>query len=231
MKKRNKHFFKEKEYLSLKKRLEEIRHTQRRFGWLDLPEPRFIGWTAKIRPRPDILNREDSWVFSGICDLYSVDSFAKRIDYFEWEQKKKKYKDRFVIYSKPHIKSISESDYLSLVPQASRWFVLDEHSSSWRKWYYCKIPNYYWEIYYEKEYQTKVKVSDVLLEQEESEIESRLKSEFYWFDTRCRKSPKSWRKILNRREKSRSKTVLSRIWKGEDVDFQDNYRGAAWSYW
>lgn len=235
MRKRNKHFLKEKEYRRLIKRLDEIRTIQRNLGWVELEVPQFIGWTAKIQPRQDILNRQDDWVFIGICDLYSTTSFAKKIEYFEWNKKRHNPKDRFVVYSKPHIRSIHEWEYQRLVPQAKRWFKLDEFSgSSWRGCsYYCTIPNFYWEIIYEKNYKTKVKVSDVLLEQEEAEIKSKINSDFYWENEWCKGAPKDFRNRLNRSQRAKSKKTLHNIWKKgiEDSVFEDNYRGARWLWW
>jgi len=232
MKKRNKHFLKEKEHIRLNKRLDEIRQIQRNLGWAELPEPKFIGWKAKIRPRQDILNREDDWVFIGISDLFGTESFARKIDHFEWELKRKHPKDRFVQHTKPHIRTISQHEYDSLVPQAKRWFDLDTHSSGWRNWYYCKIPNFYWEIHYEKEYQTKVRISDVLLEREEAEIKKRLYWDFRDLEFRMSNSPKSFRKKLNRKQRAKSKQTLYRIvTEGLDLTFEDNFRGAAWLYW
>lgn len=230
MKKRNKHFLKEKEYRRLKTRLDEIRQIQRNLGWVELPEPRFIGWKAKIKPRQDILNRDDDWVFIGISDLFGTETFARKIELFEWELKRKS-KDRFVQYSRPHIRTISQHEWESLVPQAKKWFVPDTYTS-WRNQYYCTIPSFYWEITYEKEYQTKQKISDVLLEQEEAEIRKRLDWDFRDLEFRCSNAPKSFRKKLNRKQRAKSKQTLYRIiHNGFDLVFEDNFRGAAWLYW
>jgi len=230
MKKRNKHSLKEKEFIRLKKELEKNRHAQYRLGWVELPEPRFRGWIAKLEARQDIKNREDSWIFEGIVNLFGTTTFARKIEWFDWNRSKKD--KRWFTYQKPRIKSINEWDYDRLVPQAKRWFTKDIYSSNWKgDWYYCTIPNFYYEIVYEKDFITKVKLSDCILEQEEAEIESKLNSDFYHFDRCCKGAPKGFRKKLNRRQRAKSKMTLHKIWKeGYDLEFEDDYRGAAWDW-
>lgn len=228
MKKRNKYFLKEKEYLRLKKELEINRYAQRRLGWVELDKPKHIGWVAKLKPRQDILNREDAWVFEGICDLFSSVSYAKKIELFDWNIKKKK--TYYTTYNKPHIKSIGQHQYDSLVPQAQKYFTLDTHT--WTNRYYCNVPNFYWEIFYEKNYQTKVKISDCILEQEEAEIQYQIDKKFHIRDKWCKGAPKSFRKKLNRSQRAKSKqTLYNIVINGKDEEFVDNYRSARWLWW
>lgn len=228
MKKRNNKFLKEKEYIRLTKRLDEISNIQKSLGWEILPNPKFIGWTAKLKPREDILNRIDNWVFINICNKFGYDSFARKIEYFEWEQKGK-LKDRHTIYNRPHISIINQFKYDSLSPQERKWFKsTEDRYSSW----YCTIPYFYWDIVYEKTYQTKVKISDVLLEQEESDIEKNINWNFREFKYIEYGSPKHFRKMLNKKQRLKSKKTLFNIIKSDmDFEFEDNYKGADWLYW
>jgi hypothetical protein len=231
MKKRNKHFLKEKEYIRLQKELSDNRDAQHNLGWVELPQPQFIGYVAKLEPRHDIQNRDDAWVFWYICQTFGTTHFARKIEYFDWNRKKKY--SYYMPMNKPHIHSIGLGLYLDLPPQVQKYFKPDIFSNSWRTSYHCDIPNFYWEIVYEKEYKTKIKLIDEILQQEESEIESKLQSDFYWDSKWCKGAPKSFRKKLNRSQRAKSKSTLHKIWKGgyEDVEFEDNYRSARWLWW
>ena len=79
MKKRNKQFLKEKEFNRLKKRLDEITTAQHNLGWVELEIPQFIGYIAKLEPRQDIQNRDDAWVFHGICETFGRWKHCSRV--------------------------------------------------------------------------------------------------------------------------------------------------------
>jgi hypothetical protein len=234
MKKRNKKWLKEKALIRLQKELDKNRQAQRNLGWIELENPRFIGWIAKFNPRKDIQNREDAWIFWEICEKLGTVCHARKIDLFDWNKKKR----RNMIISYPSIKDISEDYYLGLPPQVRKYFTEDTHGNytegyrrRWGKWYYCTVPNFFWEIVYEKEYQTKVKVIDEILLQEESEIEWAIERGSYNKSRYWGGVPKGFRKGLNRRERSKLKMDLHLIKKGEEPEYVPNFRGAAWLYW
>lgn len=65
----------------------------------------------------------------------------------------------------------------------------------------------------------------------ESEIGRRLHFRFYdefcgFFNT----APKRYRKMLNRRQRARSRQSLRRLVEGKDAIFEDNYKDCSW-YW
>lgn len=234
MKKRNKHYLKEKEYISLQKKLADNWTAQRNLGYIELPEPIFIGYDAYLEPRDDIKNREDAWVFEFICEYLSTTSFAKRIEYFDWNLKKP---NRFPKYIYPHINGISESTYLLLPPQVQKWFTneIEYYGNGWGRFksYYCTVPKFYFEVKYRKCYKTKIKVFDPILQQEESELKYQLKSKFYHeYRGKRYKAPKHFRKSLNRTQRAKSKQILHNIvYKNMECEFTDNYRNADWLWW
>ena len=240
MRKRNKYFKREKEFIRLKKRLSENWKAQSRLGWVDLEIPEFIGYTAYLEPREDIQNRDDSWIFWYICESFGTTAFAKKIIYFDWEWptgRRRRWLSQN--YTKPRISSIDRLTYYLLPPQVQKWFTdkvpihSDDHKvSKWYKWnyYYCNVPDFYFEIKYKKEYKTRIKLYSPILEQEESEIKSKLISDFYYENKRKNsKAPKSFRKLLNRSQRAKSKQVLHNIvYKNKEQEFLDNYKGADW---
>ncbi len=230
MKKRNKFFLNEKEYLHLKRSLSDNFDAQINLGWVDLQQPQFIGFTAKLEPRQDIQNRDDAWVFLYICRNFGTIRFARKIEYFDWNRRKKS--PHPFLMNKPHIRGINSSIYFNLPSQIQKYFRLDLLSNSRGNYYYCDVPNFYWDIVYEKTYKTKVKVIDEILLQEESEIKSRISSKFHNRDSKMSNAPKHFRKSLNRSQRAKSKQVLYNIfYKDMDQEFEDNYRGAAWLWW
>ena len=86
MKKRNKYYTKEKEFIRLNKELDKNYQAQKDLGWIELDIPIFIGYEAYLEPREDIQNREDAWVFWEICQGLGTKTFAKKIKYFDWER-------------------------------------------------------------------------------------------------------------------------------------------------
>jgi len=230
---RNKHWSREKEFIRLEKQLEENWEAQKNLGYIELPEPIFLGYNAKLQPRADIQNREDDWVFWSIASL-STKTFAKKISDFDWNRKVKPWKSR---YHKPRILSISESTYNSIDPQIRKWFTneVPYYGNGWYRFdnsYYCKVPDFYWKIEYEKVYKTKSKIFDCILQQEEAEISHILKTKFYHQNRRYSNAPKDFRKSLNRSQRAKSKqTLYNIVYKNMYCEFEDNYRSANWLYW
>lgn len=229
MKKRNKKFLKEKEYIRLKKQLCLNNEAQRNLGWVELQKPEFIGYKAKLEPRQDIQNRDDNWVFLAICENFGTTCSARKISDFDWNKKKG---SKYEPIAKPHIRSINQSTYLILPPQVQKYFKEDPYYNRFGIYYYCIVPDFYWEIKYDKNYRTKAKIFDEILQQEESELKYTINTKFYDFDNRYRYAPKSFRKILNREQRAKSKQTLYRIqFVDNELEFEDNYRDAAWWYW
>ena len=232
MKKRNKYFLKEKEFIRLKKELEKNQCARHNLGWIELSEPRFNGWVAKLETRQDIKNRQDSWIFEGIIELFGTTSFAKKINQFEWNNCDKR--NRWIVYNRPRIRGIDQSKYDTLVPQAKKYFTLDTYvsTSSWRgNWYYCTVPSFYYDIVYHKDYITKVKICDSILDQEKSELEYVIERNFYNYNSRYN-APKRFRRVLNKIQRAKAKSTLYKNWKnGYEIEYEDNYRGADWLYW
>lgn len=235
MKKRNKHYLKEKEYISLQKKLADNWTAQRNLGYIELPEPIFLGYDAYLEPRDDIKNRQDAWVFEFICEYFSTTTFAKRIEYFDWNSKKVY---RFPKYVYPHIHGINEQTYHLLPPQVQKWFSSEipfYYGNGWGRWksYYCTVPKFYFEVKYRKCYKTKEKIFDPILQQEEYELEYQIDKKFYHKQRSERyKAPKYFRKSLNRSQRAKSKQTLHNIvYKKMQCEFEDNYRGADWLWW
>ena len=231
---KNKHWSREKEFIRLEKQLSQNREDQRNLGWVELPEPIFLGYDAKLQPRTDIQNREDAWVFWAISKNLSTTTFAKRISDFDWNNKK--IKPYQTMYPMPHISSISDRTYDTIYPQIQKWFdnEIPYQGGGWHRFqqsYYCKVPDFYWEVVYEKSYKTKSKIFDCILQQEEAEIKSQLYNKFY-YKYKDNNVPKDFRKRLNRSQRAKSKQILHNIvYKDMDCQFVDDYRGAGWLYW
>jgi len=235
MKKRNKKWAKEKEFLRLKREFQKNRESQRNLGWVELEEPIFIGWIAKIEPRKDIQNREDAWIFWDICKNYSTEVFAKRIKDFDWNRKK--HLNSFYVEQRPpHVKCIHESVYDKLPPQIQKYFCGDpflskEYRYRFGTWYSCNIPEFFWDIVYVKEYKTKTKVFDDILLQEEDEIEKALYKNFFAEYKWYKGAPKHFRKTLNRIQRAKLKNDLKKQINGEDSYITPNYKNAKWLWW
>jgi hypothetical protein len=233
-KKRNKQFLKEKEYLKLRNALDNNQYAQQALGYIELDEPVFIGWTAKLSLRDDIKNRADHWIFEFLINNLGTESFARKKEYFDWFNKKQPKHNYHINCDKPRIRSIDEDAYNMLTPQVKSWFTEDMLSSGhrWGKLFYCNVPNFYWEIIYEKTYKTHVQVIDEILKQEEAEIKGDLERKFYYINRYFGSVPKSYRKLLNRAQRNKAKQTLYNIaYKDKEVEFENDYRGAAWDYW
>jgi hypothetical protein len=233
MKKRNKKWTKGKDYLRLLERLDKNHQAQKDLGWIELDEPIFIGWEAKIKPRKDIQNRDDAWVFWKICEEFSGSIFARKIEDFDWN---KKIKPK-IYQGPPGIRSIHESIYEKMPSQIQKYFTLDIYSTGkeykyrFGNWYYCNIPSFFWEVVYEKSYKSKVRVLDEILIQEESEIKSILYDKFYWEYKWCKSAPKHFRNSLNRIQRAKSKEDLRKQINGYDPEWSPNYKNAKWLWW
>lgn len=237
MKKRNKYFEKEKLYRKLNQQLDKNSNAQYNLGWVDIDVPIFKGYRAYLEPRSDIQNREDAWVFWELCKTFGTTSFARKIKDFDWESKKYR-KDGMHIYHMPKISAIGEYTYFSIDQQIAKWFTNEvqfadnDVRKKWGTNYYCKVPNFFFEIKYEKVYTTKIKLFDSVLKQEEAEIKSRIERDFYYKTQQYNNAPKSFRKGLNKTQRAKSRGVLHNIvYKEFEREFEDCYKGANWLYW
>jgi hypothetical protein len=235
MKKRNKKWSDDKEHRRLKRDLSKNRDTQRNLGWVELDDPIFIGWTAKIQPRADIKNREDGWVFEWICRNVTTDVFSRKIENFSWNKKIPAWAHR---QDPPHVKCISESLYNDLHPQIKKHFCLDrfqafskEYKYRFGNWYICTIPEFYWDIIYVKAYKTKVQLIDEILLQEEDEIKSEIERRFYDKYWGYNSAPRAFRNHLNRIQRRKSKKDIIRQINELEPEYTPNYKDAAWLWW
>ena len=65
----------------------------------------------------------------------------------------------------------------------------------------------------------------------ESEVERKLLYKFYYDEYRCG-VPKWYIKLLNQAQRSKQKRILYKIINvNEDLNFEDNYKDAAWWWW
>jgi hypothetical protein len=234
MKKRNKQFLKEKEFLRLQNALAENHRVQRELGYVELSVPIFIGWTAKLSLRDDIKNRSDAWVFEFLIEHLSTTAFTRKKEYFFWFNKKNVVNNWRTVHDKPHIRGINENYYINnLSPQVKKWFVeIETQHNYWGKWYNCTVPDFYWEIIYEKTYRTHVKLFDEVLQQEEAELKDEISRKFHHESKYFGSVPKSYRKLLNRAQRNKSKeTLYNIVYKDSENEFEDDYKGAAWDYW
>jgi hypothetical protein len=240
MKKRNKEYLKEKDFLRLQRASEENYEAQRNLGWIELDEPVHSGFTATLTLRSDVANREDAWIFQEIVDKFSTSSWAKKIKDFDFLNKENRngniYKNKFNFYHRPRIDDISDYNYNLLAPQVKKLFrKSSSYFSSWRGEYYvCIVPSFYFDIKIEKRWITKVRVFDEVLEQEEAEIDSEIERNHYnkCFRSRYTCAPKSFRKYLNRQQRAKAKQVLYKNFFNEkELEFEDNYKSASWLYW
>ncbi len=63
------------------------------------------------------------------------------------------------------------------------------------------------------------------------EINRKFQYKFYnEYSGRWNTSPKHYRKMLNRKQRKKSKQILYQLMNGKDICFEDNYRGCNW-YW
>lgn len=229
MKKRNKQFLKEKEYIRVKNELDNNYKTQRNLGWVELDNPIHIGYTAFLILRDDISRRDDSHIFESILE-FSTSEFARKLKDFNFDNKK----NRMVFYTRPHIRDINESIYINLPIQIQKWFsLLTTSNRTWGgKWYSCNVPSFYFTVSYEKKYKTKIQIIDEVLLQEESELESIIQNKFYNEFRYMSSAPKYFRKNLNRQQRAKSKQSLyNLIYKDDDRSFEDNYKNANWLWW
>ncbi len=233
MKKRNKQYLKEKEYLRLKNALDANYKAQRNLGWVELEEPIHRGYTSYLKLRNDISNREDAWIFEGIIERFGSTHHLKRKNDISLLNNKKN-RCNINYYHNPLIRDIKQKDYDYLIPQAQKHFIKRINNNPWQSdTYACIIPNFYFEIKIEKHWVTRQRIFDEILAQEYSEIKYQLEANHYdrfyrWYAS----APKSFRKILNKSQRAKAKNILHNIYyKEKEMEFEDNYKSASWLYW
>lgn len=239
MKKRDKYFHKEKHYRALLIQQDANNLAQMNLGWVDLEVPIHIGWRAKLEPRQDIQNRADAEVFWEVCKLCTK-PFNKKKDGFWWNSKKR-YNHRLFLDHKPHIPQIKEYQYLTLSAGAKKLFKSSTPPAwSFGNWYACDVPNFFFDIAYEKVWKTKVKLIDTDLLKEEAEIEGKIKAKYWKLSDKSGKhdrAPGRFTRKLNvsQRRKNRAMEKQALNVQGleelDELDFYSHYKGAAWEYY
>lgn len=227
----NKKEKREKEYLALCESLAENRQAQQSLGYVQLKEPRPNGWDVIFIPRKDIQNREDAEMFWKIIGLVSR---AGHVRVKSWYFSKNK---KYLAYPyRPALVEISESTYESLTAIEKKHFSLSlKHSSIWRKMYVCNIPNFYWETKLIRSYITKVRIIDVNLLKQESELENKiyyLKDKFACGEYHRSNAPKDFRRKYKKTFRTKNKQIIyNNLNKGKEIEFDYKEENAAWYYW
>lgn len=238
MKKRNKYWERDKEYIRLLDALEKNRTAQRNLGYVELEEPIPHGFNAYFVLRDDIANRDDAWILQRIIDSCSHSAWRKKNTFQTVKARRERHGDhnakncRFDQY--PNFHNITEAQYNAFTIEAKKWFSSSE--DKWgRSYYYVNVPIFYFEVKIERDYRTKVKIIDNVLLQEEAEIEAKL---YGYSDRRWIFNsggvPRSFTRaytVSHRREEKR--LLHAMIYKGkEDLCFPGNHRHSArWDYW
>jgi hypothetical protein len=230
MKKRNKYFEREKKYKKLHRDLRENWESQRSLGYLELDPPVHWGYTSRYVLRNDIANRSDAWIFWNILEM------SKNI---HWKHNYIKHppKDR-KSFQLPFIREINKSTYDSLKPQVKKWFTESSKKCYFRGiYYYCTVPNFYFNIKVEKFYVDRVKIKDFVLLQEESEIFKQLNYFEYEYGLGfSRKAPTSYRRYYNTKFRRVSKIITKLNFEMYDEDNWIEYplsgrHTAEYNYW
>jgi hypothetical protein len=230
---RDKYFEAELQWRALKNKYDSNQAAQRALGWVDLDEPRFIGYKKTLILRSDIANREDAWVFQTIIDRFGTTVTSRKKDFLVYEWKTRKHH-----VQSAGVREISKSEYESLAPQIKKWFTEETTSLHlWNKKFYCTVPYFFFEEKMSRNYLTRVRVSDNLLEQEEADIKKAMhrnplfnKFDDFWYGDNWN-APKWYRRHLNRRQKTKAKAAVRKfLIEGEDDGISPNYRDASW-YW
>lgn len=237
MKKRNKYYQKEKDFLKIEKSLAINNKAQRDLGYIELDEPIPHGYDAYLVLRKDISNRDDAWVFEYILDI-ALSKHWWRKDYTNILNRRGK--DRLYIYQNtrmPHIRDISEKKYESLPVQVRKWFNPIKHMYFHCATYYeCTVPNFYYEIEVKRHYKTHIRILDELLLQEEAELEKDYYSSYFRNIRKIENgAPKSYVKLFNRSFRAKTKNITNYNSKNDINDWKEypcsGRHTARWSYW
>ncbi len=231
MKKRNKYFLLEKQYLKLKNDLSENWKAQRALGYVLLDVPIHKGYNAYLTLRNDISNREDAWIFQTILDTCGSSSWWRK-DYKKTPPKKFAYES-----ANPHIRNISERVYDAFPIQVRKYFSEDKITYNNVRWYYCNVPRFFFDVAVEKYYQTRIRIIDEVLLQEEAEIYEELESAKYrGLNQNFTGAPKAFVKHYNKRYKEESKRITKHnqtlLDENEYLEYSiPGRRSAAWDWW
>jgi len=128
MKKRNKHYLREKEIIRLKLKDKEISDAIRNQGYIELEKPIPHGFDAEWVLREDILRRADADAFKEALDACKQKIWSKKKDFKFRDYKTKKW---YIQY--PKLNEINKEKYEALSPTAKKFFVVYD---DWRKKYW-----------------------------------------------------------------------------------------------
>lgn len=226
---------KEKEYIALRKRRDEISDIKRKLPWTKLDIPIQDGWILNLKLIPEAERREDGERMAqalAMCDkgFYIKKGQSKLVSQLRKDTPFSKMKDYFtrvswdgkLIYVGPEIFPIKPKDYEKLSEGMKKFFseVVNVHTSRWggqkhtEVKYVLNIPEYYICIKIKKRMLTMVQEIDTKLLKEEAYVDKKLEP---YYRTSPGSSGKRWRNIdwSARRVRRHSKDALQHIKKGE----------------
>ncbi len=169
MKKRNKHFWKEKQLIRLRMLEGENYDAQKNEGLVKLDEPIHHGYNSTWVLRNDIAKREDAHVFQEALDACNSVLWSKNKDF---RYKSRKTKTWHII--KPKLKHLKKAEYEKLSPSAKKFFHED---TTHKKNYFHRETAYKCVLSFElvtkitKSFITHRRIIDNVLLQERAEIQ------------------------------------------------------------
>lgn len=230
---RDKYFYKSKEYRALLGELDEINIAQCNLGYVKLETPIPHGYVARFKLRDDIARRDDAWVFQGIINLCGKTGWRRKNTF-------KKIKDNGYFHTigrnyygdYPDWKTIDKKSYDSLVPQVKKWFSVGTDKFG-RVTFRHNVPYFYFEIEVEHHYRTESKVIDESLEQREAEIENKLWNFRHWrWNSGC--APSWYCRFYNVSDRRQNKLGAHKFIREENENFIFPGRHkhcATWDWW
>lgn len=236
MKKRNKHWERDKKYRKLLKVSAANSTAQRNLGYLQLKNPIPYGYEAYYVLRDDIANREDAWVFQMIIDVCGWSAWRKKNTFEDIAKRRTSHRYKHHNWDYPHFEGVGEHIYNQLPPEVKKWFSLDDRTNGWDyKSYFYNVPLFYFEVKVRRYYKTKVKLIDNVLIQEEKEIDWQLEElKMMGYGNDHYHVPKSYTRYYNYTDRQKAKQAIHKIIRDgrEDVIFPGNHRhSASWDYW
>jgi hypothetical protein len=217
-KKRNKHFWKEKQLIRLRIKDGEINKAIRNQGWVELEEPIPNGYYAEWVLREDILRRSDAEAYQEALDACKEKIWSRNPEFRYKDKKTKRW-----VQVNPKLKDIKKEAYENLSPTAKKFFVENtgKERRYWRqgfsdKWYSCTL-SYELVVKVTKAFITHRREHDGILYQMDAENE-RMMYQIAGNDNpwggRNYRTDKFYNRMQNRKEKFAANRELREEFKG-----------------
>ena len=162
----------------LEKELDDVWTARRNLGYIELKKPIRNGWFRTFVLRDDVARSKMAKTYQEVLDAVICEIWGREKKYADKNWKEFFRNAHLYFFQRPGIKRLNSKKFDALSGKAKKCFrqIKIKEYSSYRTFYVCTIPRYYFVVSYRRAYITKIKIISPVLESRYQEIFEKLET-------------------------------------------------------